>query len=209
MENRLGQPFGWMPNLDVTGRPNLHHCRRPRARTATSTTRRSAAAPCSDADASKLSNGDLAKFGTDQLGNDIYYGLGLRLTKYFGLDVVEHDGRDAGYRSHFIRFPDQHFAVACLYNLAPPDENLLSQLVRVVANVYLSDAFVVAPILRSMGPVARSPVVDTPADLAEYRAVLQRRDRHHLQHRTAGIVTCDHAAQIPGYPAGPDVGVTR
>jgi hypothetical protein len=79
-------------------------------------------------------------------GGGVAYGLGLQITKYGGLNVLEHDGRDAGYRSHLIRFPDQDFAVACLCNLAGPKNYLplthrTHGLVRQIANIYLANLF--------------------------------------------------------------------
>jgi CubicO group peptidase (beta-lactamase class C family) len=47
------------------------------------------------------------------------YAFGLVVTKYRGLPIVEHSGADAGYRSYLMRFPDQHFSVACLCNAGP------------------------------------------------------------------------------------------
>jgi CubicO group peptidase (beta-lactamase class C family) len=87
-------------------------------------------------------------------GDTVPYGLGLMLSTYRGLSVVEHDGRDAGYRSHLIRFPNQHFAVACLCNLALPEGSLPSQLVRRVAEIYLADqlAPVQSPEIQSAPP---------------------------------------------------------
>ena len=38
-------------------------------------------------------------------GDKVPYGLGLMLSKYRGLSVVEHDGRDAGYRAHLDSLP--------------------------------------------------------------------------------------------------------
>ena len=75
-------------------------------------------------------------------GDKVPYGLGLMVSNYKGLQVVEHDGRDAGYRSHLMRFPDQHFAVACLCNLALPDDNLPGKLARRIAEIYLADQLV-------------------------------------------------------------------
>lgn len=115
-------------------------------------------------------------------GDKVPYGLGLMLSKYRGLSVVEHDGRDAGYRAHLIRFPDQHFAVACLCNLALPEDELPATLVRQVADVYLAGQFPVPPgpnpaILTTVpGEASRTLQFDampaakvTPADLAEYQ----------------------------------------
>jgi hypothetical protein len=49
-------------------------------------------------------------------GESIPYAFGLVTGKYRGLDTVEHSGSDAGYRSDLLRFPQQHFSVACLCN---------------------------------------------------------------------------------------------
>jgi CubicO group peptidase (beta-lactamase class C family) len=69
-------------------------------------------------------------------GRKIDYAFGLVIGKYKGLNVVEHSGGDAGYRSHVMRFPDQKFAVVVLSNLStfnPPG------IARRVADIYLAD----------------------------------------------------------------------
>ena len=48
---------------------------------------------------------------------------------------MDHGGADAGYRADMIRFPDQHFSVACLCNLASANP---SELTRKVAEIYLA-----------------------------------------------------------------------
>ena len=70
-------------------------------------------------------------------GSQLDYAGGLEIGKYRGLNTVDHGGADAGYRSDLIRFPDQHFSVACLCNLASADPG---DLARKVAEVYLSSA---------------------------------------------------------------------
>ena len=67
------------------------------------------------------------------------YAFGLVVGKHKGLNVVEHSGGDAGYRSHVMRFPDQKFAVIILSNLAgfiPPI------MARQVADLYLADQII-------------------------------------------------------------------
>jgi CubicO group peptidase (beta-lactamase class C family) len=68
-------------------------------------------------------------------GKTIDYALGLELTDYRGLRVVDHSGSLFGYRSEIIRFPDQRFTVVCLCNVSSADTNSLS---RQVADVYLA-----------------------------------------------------------------------
>jgi CubicO group peptidase (beta-lactamase class C family) len=67
-------------------------------------------------------------------GTQIDYASGLVITKYRGLNIVDHGGADAGYRSDLIRFPDQHFSVACLCNLGTANPSGLAQK---VADIYL------------------------------------------------------------------------
>jgi hypothetical protein len=54
-------------------------------------------------------------------GKEYGYGGGLFLRKYRGLNMVGHGGGSSAYTADFMRFPDQHFAVATLCNtLANP-----------------------------------------------------------------------------------------
>ncbi len=68
-------------------------------------------------------------------GKELDYAFGLTLGKYRGLPTVDHAGSDAGYRADLLRFPNQHFSVACLCNLA---ETNPSRLTRLVADLYLA-----------------------------------------------------------------------
>jgi CubicO group peptidase (beta-lactamase class C family) len=65
------------------------------------------------------------------------YGLGLYVHRVGGRLVIEHDGRDAGYRSHLSRWPDEKLTVALLCNIALPDTIPTTTLVRDVAAVFL------------------------------------------------------------------------
>ena len=51
-------------------------------------------------------------------GKQLHYARGLFLQPYRGLNAVDHGGSWGGYRAQLLRFPDQHFSVACLCNLA-------------------------------------------------------------------------------------------
>ena len=64
------------------------------------------------------------------------YAIGLTVGTLRGLNVVSHGGSWQGFRGHFLRFPDQHVAVATFCNLstAGPDS-----LARKVAAIYLGD----------------------------------------------------------------------
>lgn len=54
-------------------------------------------------------------------GDTIDYAMGQEIGKYKGLKIISHGGADAGYRSFFVRFPDQKFSVNILSNLASFD----------------------------------------------------------------------------------------
>lgn len=92
-------------------------------------------------------------------GTEIEYAAGLIVGKYRGLNIVDHGGADAGYRAELMRFPDQHFSVALLCNLASIDPVALA---RRVADIYLaplltSDA---APKKPAMSPQPAAPSLE-------------------------------------------------
>ena len=60
----------------------------------------------------------LTEMQTPGLGS---YGLGLFISQQGSIKVVEHNGRDAGYRSHLICVPNQNLSIALLANLALPE----------------------------------------------------------------------------------------
>ena len=62
------------------------------------------------------------------------YAFGLVHGTYRGLPTVGHGGSDAGYRAHFVRFPDQGYSFVTLCNLAQTNPG---RLVRDVADIYL------------------------------------------------------------------------
>ena len=69
--------------------------------------------------------------GTPQI-----YASGLFIETYNGYKTVVHSGADAGYRSYFLRFPDQHFSVILLANLANINTRSLSTK---VADIFLKN----------------------------------------------------------------------
>ena len=64
------------------------------------------------------------------------YASGLVVSNYKGYRTVGHGGADAGYRSYIVRFPDEHFSVVILANLANINTGLLSYK---VADLFLKD----------------------------------------------------------------------
>jgi hypothetical protein len=67
-------------------------------------------------------------------GKVLDYAKGLRIADYRGLPTVNHGGSWGGYRAELLRFPEQHFSVACLCNLSTANP---SRRARQVADVYL------------------------------------------------------------------------
>lgn len=55
------------------------------------------------------------------------YAGGISTESYKGFKTEQHSGADAGYRSNFIRFPDQYFSVILLANHAESQDMLMSQ----------------------------------------------------------------------------------
>jgi len=84
--------------------------------------------------ATKLNNGSPAWTGTPGQGQA--YAIGLSVGTVRGLRTISHGGSWAGFRGHFLRFPDQRFAVATFCNLSTAGPDSLAQK---VAAIYLGD----------------------------------------------------------------------
>jgi CubicO group peptidase (beta-lactamase class C family) len=133
------------------------------------------------------------------------YGLGLFILHENGHRIVEHDGRDAGYRSHLIRFPDQKLSIALLCNVAL-DSPSTSMLVRQVAALYLGTSF---------APMAAFPVLPAagaaPASLGRYLGTFYSEEIDATytialnSNRTAAEVSRDKYPPTTLLPAGPDI----
>lgn len=79
----------------------------------------------------------MQEVGVLNTGRKIAYASALMIGSYRGLPTVTHGGSWAGYRAQLARFPQQHFSVACLCNLAQANP---SRLANKVAEVYLGSA---------------------------------------------------------------------
>jgi CubicO group peptidase (beta-lactamase class C family) len=77
---------------------------------------------------------ELQEPGKLNSGKVLDYAKGLRIADYRGLHTVSHGGSWGGYRAELLRFPDQHFSVACLCNRG--DANPSRRAVQ-VADIYL------------------------------------------------------------------------
>lgn len=72
-------------------------------------------------------------------GDTISYAFGQETEKYKGLNAYSHGGGDAGYRTYFLRFPDQHFSVSVFSNLASFNPGTISY---ALADLYLGKQMV-------------------------------------------------------------------
>ena len=86
----------------------------------------------------KLGKGTLLKEiqtqGMLNNGKQIEYALGLFISTYRGLPIVEHGGALFGYRTELLRFPQQKFSVITLCNLGTSSPRSLANK---VADIYL------------------------------------------------------------------------
>ena len=85
----------------------------------------------------------------------IGYASALMIGTYRGLPTVSHSGSWAGYRAQLLRFPKQHFSVACLCNLGNANPTRLAYK---VAEVYLGDAMQKEKSPAAAGPAGRAPI---------------------------------------------------
>jgi len=95
-------------------------------------------------------------------GTTLKYAKGLFIRNYRGLSTTWHGGESAGYLSYLLRFPDQHFSIACLCNgpFSPFQRS------HRVAHVYLGGLMKSGdPDFATAGPEARSPARLTPEQL--------------------------------------------
>jgi CubicO group peptidase (beta-lactamase class C family) len=69
-------------------------------------------------------------------GEQVDYGMGLAPDEYRGLKTVTHSGGLSGYRTQFLRFPEQRLTVVCLCNNAQANA---SRLANRVAELYIGD----------------------------------------------------------------------
>jgi hypothetical protein len=106
----------------------------------------------------------LAEMQSPGLGG---YGLGLFISGQGNTKVVEHNGRDAGYRSHLIRVPNQNVSIALLANLALPETLTTTTwaLVRQVAALYLGATTLPLP---PQAPLPGATSGNAPANLGEF-----------------------------------------
>jgi len=94
-------------------------------------------------------------------GKKLTYAFGLTVGEYKGLKTVGHGGADAGYRSDFIRFPDQRFSLVCLCNFSRSNPAMLT---RRVADIYMADQLKPAQPKEKAKTVAAASTGEKPTD---------------------------------------------
>ena len=104
-------------------------------------------------------------------GKELDYAFGLEHGKYRGLPTIDHGGADAGYRADLLRFPEQHFSVACLCNQA---ETNPSDLTRKVADIYLAGQLKEPPPARLES--SAKPVSVPDERLSQYAGLYWKKD---------------------------------
>src|SRR5215218_8244735 len=105
--------------------------------------------------ATKLNDGSPATSGPGQA-----YAVGLNVGTLRGLKVISHGGSWAGYRGHFLRFPDQRFAVSTFCNLTTSGPDSLA---RKVAGIYLGDRMQPDTARAWVAALEGAPRADLPA----------------------------------------------
>lgn len=95
------------------------------------------------------------------------YGMGLSRSTYRGVTVVAHGGALAGYRTHFLRLPDEGLAVAVLCNTATanPSRLALQVMERLTTQALGPETTTTAASVAAGVPVA--PPQRVPAALAQ------------------------------------------
>ena len=118
----------------------------------------------------KLNNGSPATAGPGMA-----YAIGLTVGTVRGLRVVAHGGSWGGFRGHFLRFPDQQFAVATFCNLTTSGPDSLAAK---VAAIYLGDRMQSDTVAAWTSALAKEPPVATSvATLGNFAGVWRNIER--------------------------------
>ena len=88
--------------------------------------------------------------GTLNSGEKLTYAFGLTIDQYGGRRRVHHGGALGGYRAMLMRFPDEHFSVALLCNIASANTTALAER---VTDVYFPRATATAATTRASEPL--------------------------------------------------------
>lgn len=92
-------------------------------------------------------------------GKTLDYAKGLFVGNYRGLRFVDHGGSWGGYRAQLLRFPEQHFSVACLCNLANANPEKRAHQ---VADIFLTSAMKEPAPAKTQDPEKREKKATVP-----------------------------------------------
>jgi CubicO group peptidase (beta-lactamase class C family) len=115
----------------------------------------------------KIFLAELQEPGKLNSGKILDYAKGLRVTDYRGLHSVRHGGSWGGYRAELLRFPDQHFSVACLCNLGNANP---SRRANEVADVYLGSLMKAKDPKKELEDARKTENTATPLTTEQLRA---------------------------------------
>jgi len=115
----------------------------------------------------KIFLAELQEPGKLNTGKILDYAKGLRVTDYRGLHSVRHGGSWGGYRAELLRFPDQHFSVACLCNLGNANP---SRRANEVADVYLGSLMKAKDPKKELDDARKKENTATPLTTEQLRA---------------------------------------
>jgi CubicO group peptidase (beta-lactamase class C family) len=101
-------------------------------------------------------------------GKVLEYAKGLFIAEYRGLHTVSHGGAWGGYRAELLRFPEQHFSVACLCNRGDANP---SRRTHQVADIYLGSM---------MKPKEEKKVAEGDRERPEKKAIPRTAEQLHL-----------------------------
>lgn len=113
--------------------------------------------------------------GTLNNGKKLDYAKALFIGEYRGLRTVRHGGAWGGYRAELLRFPAQHFSVACLCNLSNANPERRAER---VADVYLGSLMTPVKPEAPSGENAKTPagVILTPQQTANLVGMYRNTD---------------------------------
>lgn len=98
-------------------------------------------------------------------GKEQDYAFGLMLGKYRGLDIVSHAGGFKGFRTQFMRFPEQDFSVAVLCNVVDANPTLIAQQ---VSDIFLEDIMTPKESPMAKPEIERKEIDVDPSTLDDY-----------------------------------------
>lgn len=112
----------------------------------------------------KIYLADLQERGKLNGGKFVNYAKGLVVSDYRGLHTVRHGGSWGGYRAELLRFPDQHFSVACLCNVGNAEP---SRRANQVADVYLGSLMKAKDVKEKLDETRKKENAGTPPSVEQ------------------------------------------